>query len=163
MRQRMYVLVVEGSNSPLDSSKGLSEQKVMVNSTLRLVKKSDLPKSDPVVKRVITMIDKGTNQSKEYEYDDNKTVNEYRLLLWNEIGVKVTSMRLKTYVVVIEGTKDKQENSFYYDYNSTLADLRIKPKDTLYVTIKEEAIFSYRFIIKHRINSTIMSMMAIRK
>ena len=71
------------------------------------MKKSDLPKSDPVVKRVITMIDKGTNKSKEYEYDGNKTVNDYRLLLWNDIGVKVTSMRLKIYAVVIEGTKDK--------------------------------------------------------
>lgn len=109
MMLHVFVLVREGSDTPLDSSKGLSEQGVLPNTILQMVHKRELAKPKPVVKRVITMIYKGRNESREYEYDDSKTLDEYWRLFWNDIDVEAKPLLFKVYVVVIEGTKQPLE------------------------------------------------------
>lgn len=42
LRLKLFVLVAEGSCTPLDSSKGLKEQGVLSKTTLRLMKKTDI-------------------------------------------------------------------------------------------------------------------------
>lgn len=45
LRLKLFVLVAEGSCTPLDSSKGLKEQGVSSKTTLRLMKKTDIDNS----------------------------------------------------------------------------------------------------------------------
>lgn len=79
----------------------------------------------------------GDGEVSNYSYEKNKTIQDYfyQYLKDNDYEDMMNDTCFTT--------KDKQGNCFYYDFSSTLADLKIKPKDTLYFTLKEEAVFSY--------------------